>query len=152
MNLRRTLASPAVLPRISLITRRTFRGDILIHLACALLCMALLRSLSSLVAAGMAFEKPRRCEFTQPVTDHLLGYVHRHVLAAVVDCDRVPNHVGDNHGRPSPALNNSFLTLPVHVLDLFHQAGMHVGSFFQRPSHFFFPRFLTALFVMAGDA
>ncbi len=55
---------------------------------------------SSLLASPcVAAVKPRRRELPELVTDHRLGDEHRHVLTAVVDGDRVTNHVREDHGR-----------------------------------------------------
>ncbi len=51
-----------------------------------------------LLLAGVVPEGPGGRELAQLVTDHALGDVHRHVLAAVVDGDGVPDHVGDDRG------------------------------------------------------
>ena len=44
----------------------------------------------------MPAEVPRRRELAELVTDHLFGDEHRHVLAAVMDGDRVPDHLGED--------------------------------------------------------
>ena len=53
-----------------------------------------------LAGAGVAAEGARRRELAELVADHRLGDEHGHVLAAVVDGDRVADHLGeDRRGR-----------------------------------------------------
>ena len=54
----------------------------------------------------MAAESAGRCKLAELVTNHRLGDKHRHVLASVVHCDGVPEHVGNNHRAAGPSLNN----------------------------------------------
>src|ERR1700740_412814 len=66
-------------------------------------------------------EVPRRRELTQPVTDHVFADEDRHVLAAVVDRDRVPDHVGIDDRRASPGADHLLVAGLVHLVDLVPQ-------------------------------
>src|SRR5205085_17377 len=52
------------------------------------------------------------------VPDHRLGDVHGHVLAAVVDRDRVSHHVRSDGGTTRPRLDDPPVPGGVHRLDL----------------------------------
>src|SRR3954463_5889545 len=110
-------------------TRRAFLGVTRAYRAWALASIAvssllyLLRFRSASAAAAVfldvALERPRRGELPELVTDHGLGDEHRNVLAAVVHGDRVPEHVGNDHGAPRPRLDDvlgALLVLHVHLL------------------------------------
>src|SRR5690606_37985180 len=71
------------------------------------------------VFLDVAAEGPRRRELSELVADHRLGDEHRDVLAAVVHGDRVPEHVGNDHGAPRPRLDDvlgALLVLHRHLL------------------------------------
>src|SRR5438067_9579699 len=68
--------------------------------------------------AGEVPERARRGELAELVADHGLGDVDGHVLAAVVDGDRVADHVGDDRGAPRPRLHDALLPRLVQPLDL----------------------------------
>src|SRR6478736_231648 len=113
MNRSRVIASTPFLPRTRSMTRRSFRGLMRTPLAwararsvssctrslrviraaftCAIVPYSL--ALRRLFRAGVAAEITRRGEFAQLVADHVFPDEHRHVLAAVVDGDRVADHV-----------------------------------------------------------
>src|SRR5439155_12720874 len=74
-----------------------------------------------LAVAGVGAEGPRRRELAQLVADHLLGDEHGHVLAAVVDGDRVSDHLREDGGRARPGADHPLLVLLVHGLDAAHQ-------------------------------
>jgi hypothetical protein len=87
-------------PRMCSATSRAFRAAQCTHCAWArTVCFSgsatrHLRFTSRLAVAGWPRNVPRRRELAELVADHLLGDEHRHVLAAVVDGDRVPDHLG----------------------------------------------------------
>src|SRR5215211_3564388 len=92
--------------------------------------------------AAVAAERPRRRELAELVADHRLGDEHGHVLAAVVDGDRVPDHLRE-HGRgPRPGL--------VHLLDAPHEALLDVRALLRRTSHSL-PRLLLPPPASADD-
>src|SRR5207253_3444675 len=85
--------------------------------------------------AGVAAERPRRGELAELVADHLLGDEHGHVLAAVVDGDRVPDHVREDRGRAGPGPDHPLLVRGVHRLDPAHQPPLDERPFLGRPTH-----------------
>src|SRR5699024_2425284 len=56
------------------------------------------------VVLDVALERPRRRELTELVADHVLRDEHRHVLAAVVDRERVADEIGDDGRSAGPGL------------------------------------------------
>src|SRR5687767_15574880 len=74
-----------------------------------------------LAIAGVAAEGPRRRELAQLVPDHLLADEHGDVLAAVVDRDRVADHVGEDRRGARPGLDHALLVRGIHRLDAAHQ-------------------------------
>ena len=85
---------------------RTYRAWALASIAIPLL-LRLVVSLSAvsqrLAALGLSvvLHMPLECagwgKFTELVADHVLRNKHRHVLAAVMDRNRVAEHRGDDH-------------------------------------------------------
>ena len=43
----------------------------------------------------MATERTRRGEFSQSVTDHILGDIDRHVATAIMHGNGMPHHLGE---------------------------------------------------------
>src|SRR5271154_3640021 len=63
----------------------------------------------ALAIAGVAVEGPRRREFAELVTDHVLRAVHRDELVAVVDGEGQRDHVGGYHKAPRPGLDDGLV-------------------------------------------
>src|SRR6266498_3533237 len=80
-------------------------------------------------------EGPGRRELAELVADHRLADVHGHVLAAVVDRDRVPDHVGDDGRAPGPGPDDPLVAPTVQVVDLLQQVIVNKRAFFERASH-----------------
>src|ERR1700733_10838972 len=59
--------------------------------------------------AGMAVKGPRRREFAELVTDHVLGAVDRDELVAVVDGEGKRDHFGRDHRAPRPGLDDALV-------------------------------------------
>src|SRR5215211_2313574 len=97
------------------------------------------RALSSfllhLLVAGVAAERPRRCELTELVADHLLGDEDGHVLPAVVDGDRVAHHLREDRRRAGPRADHPLLVYRVHRFDPAHQPVLDVRAFLAAPAH-----------------
>src|SRR5712691_3043866 len=94
-----------------------------------------------LAIAGVAAEEPGRCELAELVADHLLGHEHGHVLTAVVDGDRVPDHLRKDRRGPRPGADHPLAAGGVHLLDALHQALLHEGPLLGRSAQrFSFPR------------
>src|SRR5262245_42694687 len=85
--------------------------------------------------AGVAAERPGRGELAELVADHLLADEHGHVLAAVVDGDRVPDHLREDRGRPRPGADHPLLTARVHGLDAPHQPFLDEGALLGATTH-----------------
>ena len=80
----------------------------------------------------MAYESPRRSEFTELVTHHVLRHVNRNELVAVVDGDRMADKVRGNHAGTGPSLDNLFLLATfVHSKNSGLQGFLDVRSFFK---------------------
>src|SRR5438034_4343038 len=103
-------------------TRRAFVGVSRTYLLLALACIdPLFQRRAALGVVPVRSEHPRDGELTQLVTNHGFGDEHRDVLAAVVDRDRVPDHLGDDRGAPRPRPDDPLVAAAVHLLDLLHQ-------------------------------
>src|SRR6185503_6831686 len=74
-------------------------------------------------------------KLTEPVADHVLGHVHRHVLAAVVDGDGVADERREDHRRARPRLDDLLLVLLVHLLDAAEQAGLDERALLDGSGH-----------------
>src|SRR5581483_8139049 len=69
----------------------------------------------------MAAEVPGRRELAELVADHLLRHEHGHVLAAVVDGDRVADHLREDRGGARPGPEHGLRARGVHRLDPLQQ-------------------------------
>src|SRR5512146_751031 len=83
----------------------------------------------------MPTEGPRRRELAELVTDHLLGDEDRHVLAAVVDGDRVADHLGEDRRGARPGADHVLLARLVHRLDPAHQPLFHERPLLRTAAH-----------------
>src|SRR6266498_130933 len=152
-------ASSTWRPRMRSMTRRALNGETRTNRACALtprfswawafsdISLVPLSSLTTSAARAASAnpgrpllgavdaEGPGRRELAELVADHRLGDVHGHVLAPIVDRDRVPDHVGDDRGAPRPGLDDPLVAPAVQLVDLLQQVVIHKGALFQRASH-----------------
>src|SRR5918992_2024186 len=78
---------------------------------------------------------PRRSELAQAMADHVLGDEDRHVAAAVMDGDRVPDHLREDHAGPRPGLQHLALVALVHVVDAADQARVDERSLLDGTTH-----------------
>src|SRR5437660_472343 len=85
---------------------------------------------------AVAAEVPRGRELTESVADHVFADEHRHMLAAVVDADRVPDHVGIDHRRTGPGADHLLLARSVHLVDLGLQRIADERPFLRRSTHY----------------
>src|SRR5262245_49765735 len=97
----------------------------------------------------MTAKCPRRRELAQLVSDHLLADEDRHVLATVVDGDRVPDHVREHGRRARPRLERTLLPGGVHLLDAAHQPFLDERPLLGRTAHLLPP--LLAAAAAAND-
>src|SRR6266511_1753091 len=65
----------------------------------------------------MPAERPRRGELAELVADHLLGDEDGHVFTAVVDGDRVADHLREDRRGARPGANHLLGARVVHLLD-----------------------------------
>src|SRR5919109_3913521 len=131
-NSRTASASATFIPFTESATSRALRGALRTNLCTAETSIVATTSLSGPAGAldrrrlfgvgAVAAEVARRRELPQPVADHVLADEHGHVLASVVDRDRVPDHVGIDHRGARPRANHALVARLVHLLDLFSQA------------------------------
>src|SRR5437870_4743308 len=112
--------------RISSMTRRAFIG---VTRTCEARAKAVRTSSASVmsdppcpsVVLHVTPEGARRGELAELVPDHALSHEDRHVLAAVVHGDRVPEHVGDDRRAARPGLDHVLAVLVVLLVDLLEQ-------------------------------
>src|SRR5207302_6229639 len=78
-----------------------------------------------LAVAGVPAEGARRRELAELVPDHLLRDEDRHVLAAVVDRDRVADHLREDRRGSRPGADHPLLVRRVQRLDAAHQPFLH---------------------------
>src|SRR6266542_477625 len=152
-------ASSTWRPRMRSMTRRALNGETRTNRACALtprfswawafsdISLVPLSSLTTSAARAASAnpgrpllgavdaEGPGRRELAELVADHRLGDVHGHVLAPIVDRDRVPDHVGDDRGAPRPGLDDPLVAPAVQLVDLLQQVVIHKRTLFQRSPH-----------------
>src|SRR5208282_2038222 len=146
MNFRQASALPTPLPRTESATSRHFCGEMRAWRSLAVTCMGLLRA-GHFAIARVRFEQPCRGEFAEFVTDHVLGHEHRYVLLAVVDCDRQPDHIGDDHGTTRPGLDRPAIVLLRGHLHLLGEVQIHERTLLQRTRHTYFLRCTIMLLV-----
>src|SRR4051794_16257237 len=71
--------------------------------------------------SGVEPERAGRRELAELVTDHRLADVHGHVLAPVVHCERVPDHVGSDGRAARPRLDHLAVAGVVRLVDFLLQ-------------------------------
>src|SRR5207245_2842267 len=103
-------ASATFMPSTESATSRALRGVLRTNFCTAetsiVATISLLQRRRFFGVRAMAAEVASRRELAQPVTDHVLADEDRHMLAAVVDRDRVPDHVGVDHRRACPGADH----------------------------------------------
>ena len=83
----------------------------------------------------MTSEGPSRCEFAKFVSDHVLRYINRDMLAAIVNCEGMTNEIGENGGRTAPGLQNLLVTGLVHLLNAGQEFGFYIRAFLKTSAH-----------------
>src|SRR5688500_7120412 len=135
-------ASSTGLPEMRSVTSRTLRGLMRMYLAVALTCIDPL--LQRRRALGGPATVPavcaRRRELAEPMPDHVLGDEDGHVTTAVVDGDRVPDHLREDHACPRPGLQHLALAALVHVVDAAEQARVDEWSLLDGTTHLSAPQ------------
>src|SRR6266571_270627 len=146
-------ASMTCRPRTRSTTRRALRGEILTYLAVAFASIThfLLERRAPLGVVPVRAEHPGGSELAQLVPHHRLRDEHRHVLAAVVDGDGVPDHLGHDGRAAGPGAEDPLVPSLVHVLDLGHEVVVHERTLLHRSRHLgllLYPRPLPRLRTM----
>src|SRR5215216_1201184 len=85
----------------------------------------------------MSPEGPRGSELAELVPDHLLRDEDRDVLAAVVDRDRVPDHLREDRRRARPGSDHVLRARCVHRLDAAEQPLLDVRALLGATAHLF---------------
>src|SRR6478735_11780351 len=85
--------------------------------------------------SGVVLALEVRCEPEALVTPYRLGDVDRHVLATVVDRERVPDHVGSDGGPARPRLDHLAVARRVHRVDLLLQVVVDERPLLQAARH-----------------
>src|SRR5438034_9237151 len=83
----------------------------------------------------MSAEDARGGELTEFVADHLLRDEDGHVLPAVVDGDRVPDHLGEDGGGTGPGADDLLRARSVHALDPLQQPLLDERPLLRRSGH-----------------
>src|SRR5687767_1316896 len=130
-------ASSTGLPAMRFVTSRTLRGLMRMYLAVAeTLIGGLLQRRGALGgASGMPAVGARRSELAEPMPDHVLGDEYGHVTTAVVDGDRVPDHLREDDAGAGPGLQHLPLVALVHVVDAAEQARVDEWSLLDGTTH-----------------
>ena len=69
----------------------------------------------------MAAESARRGKLTQAVPHHVFSDINRHVPAAIMHRDRVPDHLREDYTGPAPGTDDLFIATLVHLLDFLEE-------------------------------
>src|SRR6201994_4464078 len=97
-----------------------------------------------LVPAAVRAEGAGRRELAELVPDHRLRDEDRNVFFAVVDGDRVADHLREDRGSTRPGFGHLFFAGLVLSVDASHQTLFDPGALFRRTPHqrppFFLPR------------
>jgi len=72
-----------------------------------------------------------RGEFAQFMPNHIFTDIDRDVPATVMNGYGVSDHIGKYGRTAGPGFNNLFISLFVHLFNLFHQAGLNIWALFQ---------------------
>src|SRR5918993_2773903 len=147
MNRRMALASSTGLPLIASVTRRAFRVEPRRYLAVAETRIVVLLPQPAGPIGVLAVPGIRGVgrDPAEPVADHVLRDVHRHVLPAVVDGNRVADEVREDHGRARPGLDDLPLVPLVHVLHPDEKPGLDERSLLDRSRHALTPLLRLAM-------
>src|SRR5262245_45955662 len=142
-------ASSTGMPRTWSATRRALRGATRTNRALARTIGASLSSPAAtsalrLAASGVGTEGARGRELAELVADHRLGDEHGHVLAPVVNGDRVPDHLREHGRRPRPGLDHLLLVRLVELLDAPEQPLLGERALLRRSTHLVLPLLLPA--------
>src|SRR5262249_21089242 len=119
----------------------------------SLFCLSRLPSVSpgALVAPAVRTEGAGRRELAQLVADHRLRDEDRHVFFAVVDGDRVADHLREDRRGARPGFGHLFFAGLVLGVDASHQTLLDPRALFGRTTHGLPPALLLAATTAADD-
>ncbi len=80
---------------------------------------------------GVTPEVTRGRELTEFVAYHVLRYIDRNELVAVMHSERVANEIWRNHGPTRPGFDDRFSTRVILLLNLIVQAEINIWAFFE---------------------
>src|SRR5204863_1625163 len=115
--------------------RSMYRIEVLMYIAVARACCTTLACSRPSFVARVRQERPRGRELAELVADHRLRHEHGNVLAAVVDRERVPDHLRDDGRAARPRPDDALVAFLVHVLDLLHEVLVDERPLLHRPGH-----------------
>ena len=124
VNFKIAIASATFLPRMRFMTTRTLRGAMRTFLATAFASTEESSFQSDLsktglsLFTGMALKSTGWCKLTKLVANHVLGYINRHMLAAIMYCDSVTNKSWQNSGASGPGLYNLLVVSFIQGINL----------------------------------
>src|SRR6266566_4833055 len=137
-------ASSMCRPRMRSIERRIFRGEIRTYFALAFASISLplsppprlsFQGRAALGVMAVGTEGSRGRELTELVPDHRFRDEHGNVLAAIMNSDRVPDHLG-HHGRAArPGLDDPLVASTVHLDHLGQEVVIDERALLDRPGH-----------------
>src|SRR5258708_613615 len=126
-NSRTAKASVTLMPLTESATSRALRGVLRTNLCTAetsIVANSLLNRRRFFGVGAVTAEMTSRRELAQPVADHVLADEDRHVLAAVVDRDRVTDHVGIDGRGARPGADHLLVARLIHLVDLVFERGI----------------------------
>src|SRR5216683_3234829 len=137
-------ADDALLPRIALATRLSLRGLVRKPRIDAAASVSSRRrsaaglpmsAPSRLLVAGVAVKGPRRREFAELVTDHVLGHQHRDEFVAVVDPEGQADKLRKDRRPARPRSDHLVAPGPTRRLRFFEQITVNKRSLPNRACH-----------------
>ncbi len=97
-----------------------------------------------LLGPHMPTEESSGCELAQLVSYHVLCNVDRNMAPAIMDCDRMTDHLRKDCRSARPGLNHLFLTGAIHRFNFLQQLRLYVWALLQRSRHSSPPSLLAA--------
>lgn len=81
--------------------------------------------------ARVTTEVTRGGKLPEFMAHHIFGYENRNKGFAIMHCDGLADHVGDNHRRAAPGFDNLLAIALLCFFDLLQQRVMDVWAFFE---------------------
>ena len=77
----------------------------------------------------MTLKGTSRCELTKLMSNHILCYVYRNMLSAIVHSDCVTDELREDSGRTGPSLENFLLILFIHCTNTVEELNFNIRCF-----------------------